>query len=184
MEPFPFQRLPQELKTKIIREALPRLIIPEYFDTFKPYSQAEGACVNNLTNSCKEIRSIVNRIRKTVAFGHGKVFFRLDPIRDTLLVNEMCLPKIESTKDWDPAASGLDHHALPIRSLMTQSYCIMAPRGQDHPNCMSSCATSNNPLTASKGGMTIFYISFTQSGQKSLSLLHYLYSLIYHLSKS
>jgi hypothetical protein len=151
MEPFPFQRLPLELKIQIIREALPRLIVPEYLDTFKPYSWAERVWVGNLTKSCKEIRSIVNNSRKIVAFGHGGIFFRLDPIRDTLLVKEMCLPRIESTKDWDPAISGLDHHALPIRSLMTQSFSIKALKGpEDYPGCMSSCGLSNNTLTASK----------------------------------
>lgn len=183
MVPFPFQRLPPELKIKIIHEALPRLILPENFDTpDKPYSQAEQYWVGDLQKSCKGIRSIVNNIRKIVAFDHGKVLFRLDPIRDTLLVKEMCLPSIESTKDWDPATSNLDRHALPVRRLMTQSHYIMDPNG--HSDCMYSSEISSNPLTASKGGIDSFQQAITQSGRKALSLLLYPYSLIYHLSKS
>lgn len=183
MEPFPFQRLPPELKIKIIREALPRLIVPEDFDTLdKPYSQAEQYWIGDLQKSCKEIQYIVNNIRKITAFDHGKVLFRLDPIRDTLLVKKMGLPNIESTKDWDPATSGLDRHALPIRRLMTQSYCVMSPIGDS--DGMSSYGISTNPLTASKCGIVTFHKAFTQSGQKSLSLLIYLYSLVYHLLKN
>ncbi|KAM0326485.1 hypothetical protein ACHAPQ_007668, partial [Fusarium lateritium] len=128
MEPFPFQRLPLELRIKIVREALPSLIVPEYIcDPDQPISWAERVWVAKLTESCKEIQSIVENIRKIVGFGNGRVLFRLDPIRDTLLVKQMCLPDIESTKDRDPAASGLDCNALPILNIMSLRSDIRAP---------------------------------------------------------
>lgn len=184
MEPFPFERLPLELKIKIIHEALPRLIVPENFNTSdKPYSQAEQYWVGNLQRSCKEIQYIVNNIRKIVAFDHGKVLFRLDPILDTLLVKNMCLPSIGSTKDWNPATSDLDRRALPIRRLMTRSRGISVPKPHTHfPNGTSCCVITSNPLTVSKD--STFPQAFTACGQKSLSLLLYMYCMIYHLSKS
>ncbi|KAM0191691.1 hypothetical protein ACHAPA_008287 [Fusarium lateritium] len=138
MESFPFQRLPLELRIKIVREALPSLIVPEYIcDPDQPISWAERVWVAKLTESCKDIQSIVKSIRKIVGFDDGRVFFRLDPISDTLLVKQMCLPEIESTKSWDPATFGLDRHALPVRRLMTQSFRIMTPLcDKDYPDWM------------------------------------------------
>ncbi|KIL95617.1 hypothetical protein FAVG1_00354 [Fusarium avenaceum] len=127
--PFPFQRLPLELKIKIIHEAIPRLIIPEnLYAPDKPISSAERVLIGDLTSSCKEIRSIVNNSRKIVAFGYGNILFRLDPVRDTLLVKNMCLPYIESKKDWNRDIWEVPRRGLPIRRLMTQSRAISRPK--------------------------------------------------------
>lgn len=87
MQPFPFQRLPLELKIKIIREAMTRLIVPDYHDESDlPGSFADQIWVANILLSCREIQSIVKSIRKVSASAPGVVIFRLDPTRDTLLV--------------------------------------------------------------------------------------------------
>jgi hypothetical protein len=150
MQTFHFQRLPLELKIKIIREAMTRLVVPDYLnESGLPCSYAEQIWVVNLLLSCREIQSIVKSIRKVLAFAPGVVFFRLDPTRDTLTVCDMRLPSIESTKDWDPAASGLDRHALPILSLMTVSGSITTPEDVGRsPYCTFSCVVVNSLLTA------------------------------------
>ncbi|KAF4957347.1 hypothetical protein FSARC_11346 [Fusarium sarcochroum] len=131
MAPFPFQRLPMEIKIKIIRNLLPETIVPESRAGDAVIITGELAAADSLKRSCPEIREIIEHIRPLKAVDQKGVFmFSFDPDRDTLVVWDMNLPRMIGNFNWIPSdgpVSGLDDGALPIRRLLTCSTYIMPP---------------------------------------------------------
>ncbi|KAF5679445.1 hypothetical protein FHETE_862 [Fusarium heterosporum] len=137
MAPFPFLELPTEVQLKIIREYLPALIVPEHKTPTSVFSLGERVTIDNLNESCDEIRVLIKSIRKLVGASED-VQFELDPERDMLLVWDMCLPKCNLSRIDQPLTPPvdvwLDAHALPIRRLLTVFENIMELANIDTKN--------------------------------------------------
>ncbi|KAF4997546.1 hypothetical protein FGRMN_3751 [Fusarium graminum] len=131
MASFPFLKLPTEIQLKIIREYLPALIVPEHIAPASVFSLVEQLDIDNLSESCDEIRVLVRSIR-TLAGKNEGIRFKLDPERDTLLVWGMCLPICDPSPLFDtpltpPVSLCIDPYALPIRRLLTVFEHAMEP---------------------------------------------------------
>jgi hypothetical protein len=123
---FPFNRLPTELKMKIIQAVIPGYTLPEKIrgnDTI--VARAERQQVPSLLDSSVMIREIVNDMRRVIAVSHdSRMLFTFDLNRDTLLVQHMQLPRF--------VVDGSDE-MLPVRKIITKSTTPIIPTGV-HPN--------------------------------------------------
>ncbi|KAM0544092.1 hypothetical protein ACHAPJ_011974 [Fusarium lateritium] len=135
MAPFLFLSLPTEVQTKIIRYLLPGVIVPEWRGEDSVIALGERVATHNLKSSCTQIRDIVEQIRPIDATNrHRRVQFSFDPDCDTLMVWDMCLPRMNYVVNWSNfkrARLGLDEHALPIRRLLTSCRDPELPRDFD-----------------------------------------------------
>ncbi|KAM0425361.1 hypothetical protein ACHAPT_009418 [Fusarium lateritium] len=112
---FPFLRLPTEVQDKIVRYLLPAMILPETKEPVSRYDRRgsrgtlepiEHETCGHLRNSCKQIRSLVDRLRP-IRSTRG---FHFDPKQDTLKVWEMKLPIAAPYHAPSP---------VPVRKLLT-----------------------------------------------------------------
>ncbi|KAF4442659.1 hypothetical protein F53441_11700 [Fusarium austroafricanum] len=124
MEPFPFERLPMELKENVILNLMPGTIVPVISDGLLGPSPKNKLQFKYLAESCPEIRAICNRLRRLVFtdIHNDRELFRLDPLRDTLQVRNMELPPLKRSNAWRPdKIPGRHPEALPVRKLLTVS---------------------------------------------------------------
>lgn len=135
MNPFPFERLPTELKIKIIRFAIPSL--PACFkkridqgisvDTSMHVQEED---LNRVRASCLEIKAICDRIRYLVVFTGGQEVCRFDPLRDIFVITEPWvgysvatqLPGEQGTESSQPGGP-------PIRRMIYETKDSSYPRG-------------------------------------------------------
>lgn len=119
MDPFPFERLPVELKIKIIRLAIPSVITPIGTSMADRFTLEDDKELSRIRDSCPEIKVICNRIRYLVACSHGQEVFRLDPLHDAFVVNEPSFPMFGVSEL--PQEQGLESSQqadLPIRRIV------------------------------------------------------------------
>jgi hypothetical protein len=122
---FPFNRLPNELKIKIIQDVISGYTLPEKIRGNGIVARAERKQVPSLLDSSVMIREIVNDMRRVMAISHdSRMLFTFDLIRDTLLVQHMQLPRF--------VVDGSDE-MLPVRKIITKSTTPIIPTGV-HPN--------------------------------------------------
>ncbi|KAG5745077.1 hypothetical protein H9Q70_012221 [Fusarium xylarioides] len=125
MEPFPFEKLPIELKIKIIRFAIPSVTVyaatslpPEY--EVGSFKRRYGKELSRVRASCPEIKAICDRIRYLVVFYRGKEVYRLDPLRDTFLVYEPVQLLDFIKRRHEPRLEPCLQKGLPIRYMLCQ----------------------------------------------------------------
>jgi hypothetical protein len=122
MESFPFERLPMELKFKIIRFAIPSVQGRFVRNHFK------GHLVNGLMHegekelsriraSCREIKEICDRIRSFVVCLKGNDVYRLDPVHDTFKIN-VPFPRYLSKIPQEKRPGSSQQAGLPIRRMV------------------------------------------------------------------
>lgn len=121
MAPFPFERLPYEMKLEVIEEMAPAYSLPEGRWPTGIGAPRERAIVPKLLLSCKSIRAIVKDMRRVVAVAPDfRVIFTFDLKRDTLQVEDMRLPRFEVNGKAE---------SLPIRRLVTRALKPVPPAG-------------------------------------------------------
>ncbi|EWG50007.1 hypothetical protein FVEG_09345 [Fusarium verticillioides 7600] len=92
MESFPFERLPIELKIKIIRLAIPSTPARFVRNGFQVclvngWGHEDEEELRRFRASCPEIKAICDQIRYFVVCLRGKAVYRLDPLHDTFKIN-------------------------------------------------------------------------------------------------
>ncbi|KAF5614156.1 K P-type ATPase (mediates high-affinity potassium or sodium uptake) [Fusarium subglutinans] len=129
MEPFPSERLPIELKTEIIRFAIPSSILARFVKGYDKMQLADGLKnqdeneLSRIRASCPIIKSICDRIRYLVVCSDGNEVYRLDPVRDTFRIYESHPHDIFLTL-WKEGPEYSQDVGLPIRRML---YWIKRP---------------------------------------------------------
>ncbi|KAF5634709.1 hypothetical protein F52700_5902 [Fusarium sp. NRRL 52700] len=101
------------------------------------HNHAPYVAVGRLMSVSKEFRQVVETLHriKAITVAEGKTKFTMDPIRDTLVVFRMAIPKPNPDNSWirsmKAAGYEVDDLALPIRRLIAFNHYPMQPRSQD-----------------------------------------------------
>ncbi|KAF5536078.1 K P-type ATPase (mediates high-affinity potassium or sodium uptake) [Fusarium mexicanum] len=134
MESFPFERLPAELKIKIITFAIPSILArfvmrdSQLLLASDPVRQDETE-LRRIRASCPEIKTICDRIRYFVVSSWGGKVSRLDPVRDTFGMCEPFPSKITQIPcEQGPESS--EQADLPIRRMLYWTGMLVHPHLQ------------------------------------------------------
>ncbi|KAF9774620.1 hypothetical protein IL306_007343 [Fusarium sp. DS 682] len=153
MSSFPFERLPPELRKKVVLHALPDLTAPvrriPNSRSVSFFTRSVCRTLKNLEKSDPEIRTLVHQIRclKGVDIWSGYPIMaswngphlRLDPIHDTFKVLDMGFPQVRPSKAWNPVEIGAYHrHALPLQNIITTADRPYLERGGVAPTTAGS----------------------------------------------
>lgn len=129
MNPFPFERLPTELKIMIIRFAIP--LLPACFEKSfggwilnNGFMQVNEEDLDRIRASCLEIKTICDRIRYLVVCTRGQEVCRFDPLRDILVIME---PWVGYSREQGPESS--ETGGPPIRRMFYEMGDPSHPRG-------------------------------------------------------
>ncbi|KAF5988503.1 K, P-type ATPase (mediates high-affinity potassium or sodium uptake) [Fusarium bulbicola] len=134
MESFPFERLPTELKIKIITFAIPSILAryvmrdSQLLLVSDPVRQDETE-LRRIRASCPEIKTICDQIRYLVVCSWGGRVSRLDPVRDTFGMCEPFPSKITQIPcEKGPESS--EQADLPIRRMLYWTGMLVQPHLQ------------------------------------------------------